>query len=273
MYNITRLYSDNLPKKKYNLRAFENIDNLHWGQRKLLLSEVEFLTNYYDSYDEGEKYLVYIGSAPGDHINYLSILFPEIKMILYDSVKHVVKSNKNITIFERYFTNDDAENYKDMNIFMMSDIRGLDIKEHRKAQNETGKDVVIMYDMDYQKKWYNIMKPKKALLKFRVSWNEQTTEYFDGDLYIQPWNGNDSVEMRLVPNGQTKIWNNKKIEEGLFYHNTITRRTKLSNNDDNCIRFYYDNLAEILILTNYVKKFCRNTDINDDVENFKIFYK
>ena len=60
--------------------------------------------------------------------------------------------------------------------------------------------------------------------------------------------------------------NNKKIEEVLFYHNTITRRTKIPGLHNYCSKPYYDNMAEILILTNYVKKFEKNiTELNKRV--------
>ena len=50
----------------------------HLGQRKLLLSEIQFLSN------TKNKYVVYAGSAPGNHIYYLSNLFPDKKFILID---------------------------------------------------------------------------------------------------------------------------------------------------------------------------------------------
>ena len=53
----------------------------HWGQRKLLFSEIEFLTLY----GHLAKTVVYAGAAPGTHINYLSKeLFPEHKWVLVD---------------------------------------------------------------------------------------------------------------------------------------------------------------------------------------------
>jgi hypothetical protein len=53
----------------------------HIGQRKLLLSEVQFLTN------NSERYCIYPGSTPGNKTHFLSTLFPNIKFILIDPNK------------------------------------------------------------------------------------------------------------------------------------------------------------------------------------------
>ena len=53
---------------------------LHLGQRKLLLTEVNFLTNYSDL----SKNINYIGAAPGHHIEFLSTLFSDHTFYLYD---------------------------------------------------------------------------------------------------------------------------------------------------------------------------------------------
>jgi hypothetical protein len=50
----------------------------HIGQRKLLLSEVQFLVK------NTSKYIVYAGSAPGNKTLYLSMLFPDRIFILVD---------------------------------------------------------------------------------------------------------------------------------------------------------------------------------------------
>lgn len=69
---------------------------LHIGQRKLLLSEVQFLTRY------KAKYCIYAGSAPGHKTHFLSKLFPNIKFILIDPNKFElvladIPNNNNIT--------------------------------------------------------------------------------------------------------------------------------------------------------------------------------
>src|SRR5437588_8435378 len=60
-------------------------ENLHWGQRKLLNSEIDFLTNHTDS--KTNYICVYAGAADGQHMPYLSSLFKNISFHLYDPAK------------------------------------------------------------------------------------------------------------------------------------------------------------------------------------------
>ena len=46
--SYTEVINKNLPFKKYYESAFRELDNLKWGQRKLLLSEIDFLTRHYN---------------------------------------------------------------------------------------------------------------------------------------------------------------------------------------------------------------------------------
>ena len=58
--------------------------NLHRGQRKLFLSELEFLTNWFLENPTTQEYVIYVGAAPGNKTHYLSRLFPVAKFILVD---------------------------------------------------------------------------------------------------------------------------------------------------------------------------------------------
>ena len=60
---------------------------VHLGQRKLLLSEIQFLTKM------DNEYILYVGSAPGNKTYLLSILFPNKKFILVDPNKFVLFLN------------------------------------------------------------------------------------------------------------------------------------------------------------------------------------
>lgn len=268
---LVRKYSDDLPSKKYESTKFKGIDNLHWGQRKLLFSEIDCLTRYYDRFDHTQqKYILYIGASPGHHINYLIKMFPDIKFFLYDRVETGVH-DKRATFFRKYFDDNEAQKYKNMNIFIFCDIRNLEIRRYQKksiSEEEAaeGSDRVIFDDMAKQKDWCEIIKPKCALLKFRLSWNTPTTTYYDGDLYFQPWNKNNSTELRLVPyfDKPLKVWDNKKIEEIVFYYNTVTRRQKIPDEMmklGSCLGRYYDGLIEVDILKKYIEKF--EPDVSD----------
>jgi hypothetical protein len=73
-----RILTEDFPEKKYVPRQkFEDRTAIHWGQRKLLLSEIEFLTNVCNELVESSKMsrnkivLIYAGAAPG---NYYTII-------------------------------------------------------------------------------------------------------------------------------------------------------------------------------------------------------
>jgi len=62
----------------------------HSGQRKLLLTEIEFLT-YVKPKLPDLKLVVYAGSAPCEHISILLKMFPDLKFLLVDPNYHGIK--------------------------------------------------------------------------------------------------------------------------------------------------------------------------------------
>lgn len=66
---------------------------VHLGQRKLLLSEIQFLSKV------NTEYCLYAGAAPGNKTHYLSQLFPKIKFILIDPNKFNINIRKNNRIY------------------------------------------------------------------------------------------------------------------------------------------------------------------------------
>jgi hypothetical protein len=87
-------------KLRYSYEKNTKTMGLHIGQRKLLLSEVQFLTNNI------QKYCIYPGSAPSHKTHFLSKLFPDIKFILIDPNIFEIKLVENNKIF-RYEQHDD----------------------------------------------------------------------------------------------------------------------------------------------------------------------
>jgi len=160
--------------------------------------------------------------------------------------------NKNVKIFNHYFSDDLCEKYKKENVIIICDIRNLKIRKDIKKSDE-----IVSQDMEMQQRWYSLINPVSALFKFRLKWNvdkKDTIKYLDGDLYYQVWQGKNSTETRLVPNGKFKIYNHKNYEEILFYFNRITRRMYYDHNLD-CYGHCYDCRSEIEILRNYIMKF------------------
>lgn len=65
----------------------KNIKKLHWGQRKLLLSEIDFLNRIYLDLGKNTNKkisMIYPGSARGDHLIFLMELYPKLTIYLWD---------------------------------------------------------------------------------------------------------------------------------------------------------------------------------------------
>jgi cap3/cap4 methyltransferase len=64
------------PKETYRSRGRDIKTAVHWGQRKLLISEMQLLTYFCEA---GKSYwIVYVGSAPGSHLLFLNKLYDNI---------------------------------------------------------------------------------------------------------------------------------------------------------------------------------------------------
>lgn len=220
---------------------------LHHGQRKLLLSEIEFLTEYSNL----SKYIIYAGAAPGIHIVYLSRLFPRHIFYLFDPSEFKIKETNNIKIYKRLFTNEIAKSLERKfkgNMLFISDIR------------RGPEDSLILEDLNMQKDWVNIMKPKMNLLKFRLPYDINELEYFDGKVMYQVWAPLSSTETRLITDGlSNKIYNNPDYESIMYRFNNITRhqifKHSITQNQVVGIDYCYDCYAEISILINYINKY------------------
>jgi hypothetical protein len=183
---------------------------LHIGQRKLFLSELQFLSNFYPKLKNNEiHYVVYAGAAPANHTYYLASFFSNIKLILIDPAKFEMNLS-NVFHYEidassrgfKYLTSKYYKNFPSepqMNwikiiressarIFMIEDymsdelaalFKELDpifISDIRTNNNEDGEfpsDLDFVWNMAMQYNWINIMRPKGYMLKFRAPFYEK----------------------------------------------------------------------------------------------------
>lgn len=146
---------------------------VHIGQLKLLINEIEFLTEKIHISNYNNTHIVYAGAAPGMHISVLLDMFPGLNWHLVDpnkfcdSLVYKCKNMNNVELVNDYFTDKTAKHYfntlkrKNKTILFISDIRcgpeATDIMEED-----------IDRDNIYQAKWHKIMKSDYALLKFRI---------------------------------------------------------------------------------------------------------
>jgi len=259
---------------------YKNLTNIHMGQRKLLLSEIQMLLEFYknDPKNIRNPILIYIGSAPGIHLLQLSQMFPKVKFILYDGATFDKNLKDYPDIFEihegedGFFTDEKCKllkkrlkkENKENSILFVSDIR-LGEKDSFKFENNT------VRDMDLQKEWVKIIKPDMALLKFRMSYNMKHGEklkYLKGKLLYGIWPTSLSGETRLLvlkkDISKSINYDFKKYEENLFFHNKYIRPfcfpipsnfKKYITAPNNIYCPCYDCISELNILYEYSKLF------------------
>jgi cap2 methyltransferase len=242
------------PRKKYEPKGWEGRKTIrHWGQRKLLMTEILFLTRW----GHLGKKVLYVGSAPGNHIPYLSYMFPEHDFILVDPSPFQIKETKKIKIINDYFNDAMAKSYANQNVLFLSDIRTADFRQMGQVENEE----FILRDNGSQIDWINIMKPLKSMVKFRCTYAniiDSKTLMYKGTIFLQPWAPGNSTETRLVVDDSLELmkYDNLEYEEHLFYHNDVTRYEHYSQPvKGEGLDKSFDAAAEVIILCEFLEKY------------------
>ena len=224
------------PRMEYQRRLLSERSTNHWGQLKLFVMELYFLTRFTCGPNRSNKEwtVVYAGAAPGQHTPHLTKLFPNCTFILYDPAPYCPdlawEAHERITVINRFFIEETADEYKDCNdVLFISDIRTRQVPTSVISKNEEDEiDSDVRANMARQAGWVKTIKPVAAMLKFRLPWTAGTTAYFPGEVWIQAWAPTTSTETRLVCTRdqilETPIhYDNTEYEEQMMYHNTIRR--------------------------------------------------
>lgn len=221
---------------------------VHWGQRKLLLSEIELLMNVYKrmksasvSDSRPSILIVYVGAAPGSHLSYLIDMFiglMDIKMHLWDRPSRFdIKEGPNVSITptdmvdpamtgdtEGFFTDIVVQKYLQRygsgnNIVFISDIRD-------RASEET-----VLADMRLQEGWVKTLNPYACYLKFRPPYmGDVDLTYLAGTIHTQVWSRIKSSETRLLafrPYTDAKYSIND-YDRSMAYFNNIIRMSSFN---------------------------------------------
>lgn len=253
----------------YRRRKDEEKTSTSWGQRKLLLTLIQFISSFWDNDVVLKPIVVYAGAAPGTNILLVSQLFPEIEFHLYDPAQFKIKKSKKLHLYQQYFTNKDAKKWANRDdVYFISDIRTAD---YTKAKDLDDNERQIAKDMQMQMQWYEIIKPVYGQLKFRLPYTggkrPANTDYLFGYIFKQPWAPQTTTETRLVPIPDSKnvSWSSQLYQDQMFYHNVIIRESynyvyKLGQYPENEYLDYpellndWDSTAEAEIWSQYLIK-------------------
>jgi cap2 methyltransferase len=273
IYKFSQLDKKNTMTYKESLQKCKNTRDLKWGQLKLMLSELQFMTMY----AQPGCLVIYIGAGPGYHIGFLAELYPDCQFDLWDSVKfNIDNPPSNIKYYTRYFTDNDAKAYaqSDKKILVITDLRNLDIRQHKKNNDYESMDTLVMDDMDMQAKWCQIMDPIAASLKFRLPY-EKSYKYLDGIIYLQCFS-QISTESRLVTNN---YWNYvkydvKQFDRMLAYHNAKNRCVKLDSSKwekiltKHKLHVSWDSKLAVRICMMYLRSINQPASVEDGINFF-----
>lgn len=142
--------------------------------------------------------------------------------------------------------------------------------------NEDEVEARVIDDNNSQRRWIEVMKPRKSMLKFRCSYRPGKTEYFDGDIQLPVWGPVTTTETRLIPFDNytaIKTYDHTTYEEQMFYFNTKTRMTWYPHNikaDGLCHCF--DCRSEVFILSEYLSRVEKRIFASDDERDKAIAY-
>eukprot|EP01012_Entosiphon_sulcatum_P005660 TRINITY_DN1254_c0_g1_i4.p2 TRINITY_DN1254_c0_g1~~TRINITY_DN1254_c0_g1_i4.p2 ORF type:complete len:801 (+),score=102.49 TRINITY_DN1254_c0_g1_i4:5033-7435(+) len=262
----------------YRTRRGETRTAVHCGQVKLLLSEIEFLTQHCTGPD---CLVLYAGAAPGIHIPYLASLFPHAKFELVDPAPFQIEPNKNISAIRReLFTDEVALEYAARRaqgdykkLLFISDVRrggprgmtsGQMAERLQQMIRKTGRsgdeefEEGVKDDMDAQMKWHQLLDTDASIFKFRLPWNTcGVTRYLDGQILRPVFGPIGTTESRMVClRGCGLRWyDNTKYEAAMFHHNTVCREQNFYTHTvhDADLDYHHDGASAIHVLLCYLR--------------------
>jgi hypothetical protein len=268
-HSLCRTLDTGAPRAIYRRRRGELKSLCHWGQKKLLFSEIEFLSKYVRvaaSDSEGlndrvsacgsgsgsgkavqyQYHCLYAGASPGDHIPYLCYLFPQVNFVLVDprsfcsELEDIERRPPNVELRQQLMTSELIEEYAgkktDSELLLISDIRSADWMA---MASHSAMDEEVANDMTLQQEWHLTLKPIASMLKFRLPWEPGSTRYLKGRILLPVYGPVGTSEARLVVDSDTSLYGSdigmmKEYDhqvywEQMFYFNTVTRPAAFTN--------------------------------------------
>ena len=199
---LPRLLHPLAPAAHYRRRGDELKSVVHWGQRKLALSEIEFIVATLGARSSAEATLVYAGAAPGTHIPFLAQLFPSTRFVCIDPGDFSIPGTARVGVRREYMTAAVAAEWAPGSVkrrgigrlLFVSDVRTADFR----VMDDAAVEAAVRHDMQCQSDWVRIMQPDAALLKFRLPWEGGLTPYLEGAVLLPVHGPPTTTEGRLL---------------------------------------------------------------------------
>jgi cap2 methyltransferase len=182
-------HSQRMPYARKTTREKNRL--IHNGQRKLLLAEIRFLTEWLPTDFHGQV-VVYAGAAPGYHIPQLIKLFPTVEWHFFDTRRFNIPKTDQVHLYQREFTLSDARHFANKNILFISDVRS-----HAQDATDAEIEAAVTYSNTAQLQWHVTMQPRRSLLKYRLPFAAGKSDTLAGEVQYQVWAGATSTETRL----------------------------------------------------------------------------
>lgn len=235
----------------------KNITTEHWGQRKLLVTEIEFLTQFARN---GKYLVIYIGFSQGLYINYLCDLFPNVDFVLIGTRQITCEKSSRVQIRSGELIDDWIKLYSksDKNLLLICDIHTFGPRKDM--------DECIQRDLENQISWHSKLKPIASLLTFRLSRSQSTTKFLQGDVVLGPWTSRRTIDYRFVTvqHAELTTYDNKRMLSAFSYFQNVIRTQYYEHDIDDSnsegLDHCYDCRAEINILYQYLIKFKNISD-------------
>jgi hypothetical protein len=213
-------------KSQHYMTGYNSINNFVTegnSQMSLLLLETFFLCRCLPSHDT-DATVIYIDAYPGDHIPYLSKMFPAVSFCLYDerfSRGGKVKPTDKIRIKGSHF--DDSEvisinrEFSGKTLLYISLLRDTNYGKNNSAEQNSE---IIDCDMWKQLKWAQEMKPQWSLIRYRPKLETERPIYSPGAPNISKNLTNPSDP----PEKQCLYY---KYPPGFFLRNPMAKKNRL----------------------------------------------
>jgi len=208
---------------------YSTAGNLHIGQRKLLMSEIHFLTEVYRSIPLNTATLcVYAGACPCTHLGRLASMFPNVYFMLVDprfseaDIRHLNRDipRGRVAVCKQLFTDSTVHAIRmwmrgcRMNHWVHHALRYIDF-DHTQItgtnllfisdiRSEAYDDECIAEDMRSQARWFRNIGAAAGLLKFRLPFvtddpaSRTLVKSLKGDICIPIWGPPSTTECRLL---------------------------------------------------------------------------